>query len=890
VSGSGGYAQALVYFFGQGRADGTASMRDVLGGKGAGLAEMTQIGIPVPPGFTIAASVCLTYLESHQFPPRLRAEVETALNRLEATTGKQFGGDTDPLLVSVRSGAAVSMPGMMETILNLGLNDQTVAALGRLSGNEQFAWDSYRRFVQMYGGVVFDMPKKGFDQLLDRRKHESGVERDIDLPVDQMRALVSDFKALVEQSVGHPFPDSPLDQLWGAIAAVFESWNTRRAIDYRRLHDIPDTMGTAVNIVSMVYGNLGNDSGTGVAFSRDPSTGERKLYGEFLLNAQGEDVVAGIRTPVNIDDLKQSLPDASKQLDQVARLLERHFRDMQDMEFTVERGKLYMLQTRRGQRSGQAAVRIAVEMVGEGLISEDEAVTRVPPNDLNQLLHPTIDTSAKLDLLATGLPASPGAASGLVVFDADRAEARARDGEAVILVRRETSPEDFHGMVAAKAVLTARGGMTSHAAVVARGMGKPCVAGATALDVDEDGSRFAVDGRTVNEGDWITVDGATGRIYAGRTTLKQPELSDDFRTLMTWADKVRHVRVRCNADTPADAHRGREFGAEGIGLCRTEHMFFEGERLAAMREMIVATDTEGRKRALARILPMQRADFEAIFRAMDGLPVCIRLLDPPLHEFRPKDAGEIDALASEMAIEPERLQRIVNSLVEVNPMLGLRGCRLGILFPEITAMQARAIFEAACTMSAAGVRVLPEVMIPLIGNVIEFRKQAQVVRQTADAVFVERQDSVAYTLGTMIELPRAALTADAIAREAQFFSFGTNDLTQTTWGLSRDDAGKILPLYIEQGIIENDPFQVLDQGGVGKLMKLGVELGRSARPDLKVGICGEHGGEPASVAFCDQLGMNYVSCSPFRVPIARLAAAQSALTRRGSTDRTRATV
>jgi pyruvate,orthophosphate dikinase len=890
VSGSGGYAQALVYFFGQGRADGTASMRDVLGGKGAGLAEMTQIGIPVPPGFTIAASVCLTYLESHQFPPRLRAEVETALNRLEATTGKQFGGDTDPLLVSVRSGAAVSMPGMMETILNLGLNDQTVAALGRLSGNEQFAWDSYRRFVQMYGGVVFDMPKKGFDQLLDRRKHESGVERDIDLPVDQMRALVSDFKALVEQSVGHPFPDSPLDQLWGAIAAVFESWNTRRAIDYRRLHDIPDTMGTAVNIVSMVYGNLGNDSGTGVAFSRDPSTGERKLYGEFLLNAQGEDVVAGIRTPVNIDDLKQSLPDASKQLDQVARLLERHFRDMQDMEFTVERGKLYMLQTRRGQRSGQAAVRIAVEMVGEGLISEDEAVTRVPPNDLNQLLHPTIDTSAKLDLLATGLPASPGAASGLVVFDADRAEARARDGEAVILVRRETSPEDFHGMVAAKAVLTARGGMTSHAAVVARGMGKPCVAGATALDVDEDGSRFAVDGRTVNEGDWITVDGATGRIYAGRTTLKQPELSDDFRTLMTWADKVRHVRVRCNADTPADAHRGREFGAEGIGLCRTEHMFFEGERLAAMREMIVATDTEGRKRALARILPMQRADFEAIFRAMDGLPVCIRLLDPPLHEFLPKDAGEIDALASEMAIEPERLQRIVNSLVEVNPMLGLRGCRLGILFPEITAMQARAIFEAACTMSAAGVRVLPEVMIPLIGNVIEFRKQAQVVRQTADAVFVERQDSVAYTLGTMIELPRAALTADAIAREAQFFSFGTNDLTQTTWGLSRDDAGKLLPLYIEQGIIENDPFQVLDQGGVGKLMKLGVDLGRSARPDLKVGICGEHGGEPASVAFCDQLGMNYVSCSPFRVPIARLAAAQSALTRRGSTDRTRATV
>jgi pyruvate,orthophosphate dikinase len=890
VSASGGYAQALVYFFGQGRADGTASMRDILGGKGAGLAEMTQIGIPVPPGFTIASSVCLTYLESHQFPPRLRTEVETALNRLEATTGKQFGGAKDPLLVSVRSGAAVSMPGMMETILNLGLNDDTVAALARLSGNEQFAWDSYRRFVQMYGGVVYDLPKKGFDQLLERRKHDSGVERDIDLPVEQMRALVSDFKALVEKSVGHPFPESPLDQLWGAIAAVFESWNTRRAIDYRRLHDIPDTMGTAVNVVSMVYGNLGNDSGTGVAFSRDPSTGERKLYGEFLLNAQGEDVVAGIRTPVNIADLRQSLPAAARELEEVARRLERHFRDMQDMEFTVERGKLYMLQTRRGQRSGQAAVRIAVEMVREGLIPEDEAVTRIPPNDLNQLLHPTIDTSARLDLLATGLPASPGAASGLVVFDADRAEARARDGEAVILVRRETSPEDFHGMVAAKAVLTARGGMTSHAAVVARGMGKPCVAGATTLDVDEDGSRFSVDGRVINEGDWITVDGATGRIYAGRTTLKQPELSDDFRTLMAWADKVRHLRVRCNADTPADAHRGREFGAEGIGLCRTEHMFFEGDRLAAMREMIVATDVEGRTRALARILPMQRADFEAIFRAMDGLPVCIRLLDPPLHEFLPKDGGEIDALAREMGIEPEKLQRIVSSLTEVNPMLGLRGCRLGILFPEITAMQARAIFEAACTVAAAGVRVLPEVMIPLVGNVIEFRKQARVVREIADQVCAERQASVAYTLGTMIELPRAALTADTIAREAQFFSFGTNDLTQTTWGLSRDDAGKILPLYVEQGIIEDDPFQVLDQVGVGKLMKLGVELGRGARPDLKVGICGEHGGEPASVAFCDQLGMNYVSCSPFRVPIARLAAAQSALTRRGSTDRTRATV
>ena len=887
---SGGYAHPLVYFFGQGRADGTAAMKDVLGGKGAGLAEMTQIGIPVPPGFTIASSLCLTYLESHQFPPRLRTEVETALNRLEATTGKQFGGVEQPLLVSVRSGAAVSMPGMMETILNLGLNDETVAALARLSANEQFAWDSYRRFVQMYGSVVYDMPKKAFDKFLEQRKAAAGVERDIDLPVDQMRGLVADFKGLIQAQVGHPFPEQPLEQLWGAIAAVFESWNTRRAIDYRRLHDIPDTMGTAVNVVSMVYGNLGNDSGTGVAFSRNPSTGERKLYGEFLLNAQGEDVVAGIRTPVNISELQGALPDASRELERVARLLERHFRDMQDMEFTVERGKLYMLQTRRGQRSGQAAVRVAVEMVDEGLIAEEEAITRIPPNDLDQLLHPTIDTSSVLDLLATGLPASPGAASGVVVFDADRAEARGKDGEAVILVRRETSPEDFHGMVAARAVLTARGGMTSHAAVVARGMGKPCVAGASSLDVDEEGSRFAADGRVVHEGDWITVDGATGRIYAGRAALKEPELSDSFRRLMGWADRVRHLQVRCNADTPVDAHRGREFGAEGIGLCRTEHMFFEGGRLATVREMIVATDVEGRKRALARLLPMQRADFEGIFRAMDGLPVCIRLLDPPLHEFLPKDADEIDALAHDMDMEPARLRRIVNGLMEVNPMLGLRGCRLGILYPEITEMQVRAIFEAACTMAAANVRVMPEVMIPLIGNVVEFRKQALIVQQVSADVFVEKQITVPFTLGTMIELPRAALTADEIAREAQFFSFGTNDLTQTTWGLSRDDAGRILPLYLEQGIIEDDPFQVLDRGGVGKLMKLGVQLGRSSRPDLKIGICGEHGGEPASVAFCDELGMNYVSCSPFRVPIARLAAAQSALTHRGSMDRTRATV
>ncbi|HEU4828820.1 MAG TPA: pyruvate, phosphate dikinase [Gemmatimonadales bacterium] len=887
---SGSYAQPLVYFFGQGRADGTAAMKEVLGGKGAGLAEMTTIGIPVPPGFTIASSLCLTYLESRQFPPRLRAEVENSLHRLEATTGKQFGGAERPLLVSVRSGAAVSMPGMMETILNLGLNDTTVEGLTRQSGNPQFAWDSYRRFVQMYASVVYDLPKRPFDDLLEARKRKAGVERDIDLPVEELKAIVQEFKTLVRVERGRPFPELPLDQLWGAIAAVFESWNTRRAIDYRRLHDIPDTMGTAVNVVAMVFGNIGEDSGTGVAFSRDPSTGERRIYGEFLLNAQGEDVVAGIRTPVPIAQLHDALPEAFNDLERTARLLERHFRDVQDMEFTIERGHLYMLQTRRGQRSGHAAVRVACEMVDEGLITEEEAVARIPPNDLNQLLHPTIDPDSRLDLLTTGLPASPGAASGVVVFDADLAEAQAKAGDAVILVRRETSPEDFHGMVAARAVLTARGGMTSHAAVVARGMGKPCVAGAQELHVDEHGGHVNVNGRRIAAGEWITVDGATGRVYAGRAALKAPELSGNFTRLLGWADRLRHLRVRCNADTPADAHRGRDFGAEGIGLCRTEHMFFEGGRLEAMREMIVARDTEGRKRALAKLLPMQRADFEAIFRAMDGQPVCIRLLDPPLHEFLPKEPAEIDALAGEMKLPPEELRRLIDGLTEVNPMLGLRGCRLGILYPEITAMQARAIFEAACTVASRQGRVMPEVMIPLTSNVIEFRKQALIVQQVSSEVFGERQITVPYTLGTMIELPRAALTADEIAREAQFFSFGTNDLTQTTWGLSRDDAGRFLPLYLEQNIIDDDPFQVLDRAGVGKLMTIACELGRGTRPDLKLGICGEHGGEPASVAFCDQLGMNYVSCSPFRVPIARLAAAQSALAERGTMNRTRATV
>jgi len=887
---SGPYVQPLVYFFGQGRADGTAAMKDVLGGKGAGLAEMTTIGIPVPPGFTISSSLCLSYLENGQFPLRLRSQVENSLQRLEGATGKHFGHGANPLLVSVRSGAAVSMPGMMETILNLGLNDETVEGLAKQSRNPQFAWDSYRRFVQMYGGVVFGLPKRPFDAMLEARKTRCGIERDIDLPVEEFQGLVRDFKEVVRSEKGRPFPEEPLDQLWGAIAAVFESWNTRRAIDYRKLHDIPDSMGTAVNIVAMVFGNIGQDSGTGVAFSRNPSTGERALYGEYLLNAQGEDVVSGVRTPEPIARLRETLPEAYTELEHTARTLERHFRDMQDMEFTIERGKLYMLQTRRGQRAGHAAVRIACEMVDEELITQEEAIARVPPNDLNQLLHPTIDQTSRLDLLTTGLPASPGAASGVVVFDADRAEAQAQAGEAVILVRRETSPEDFHGMVAAKAVLTARGGMTSHAAVVARGMGKPCVAGAQGLQVDEEAGCVRADGRVVKAGEWITVDGSTGQVFAGQAALVPPELDNDFTRLLAWADRVRNLRVRVNADTPADAHRGRDFGAEGIGLCRTEHMFFEGDRLSAMREMIVARDTEGRKRALARLLPMQRGDFEAIFRAMEGFPVTIRLLDPPLHEFLPHDPAEIAALAAEMKMEAAELQRIVHGLTEVNPMLGLRGCRLGIVYPEITEMQVRAIFEAACTVAERKGRVMPEVMVPLTATVTEFRKQALIVRQVSSQVFSERQITVPFVLGTMIELPRAALTADEIAREAQFFSFGTNDLTQTTWGLSRDDAGRFLPFYLENGIIEDDPFQVLDRNGVGKLVALGCELGRRTRPDLKLGICGEHGGEPASIAFCDELGMNYVSCSPYRVPIARLAAAQSALAERGTMDRTRATV
>ncbi|HTC23270.1 MAG TPA: pyruvate, phosphate dikinase [Gemmatimonadales bacterium] len=887
---SGSFTQQLVHFFGQGRADGTAAMKDLLGGKGAGLAEMTTLGIPVPPGFTIATSVCNTYLQSKQLSHRVRAQVEQSLQRLEAATSKQFGGAEHPLLVSVRSGAPVSMPGMMETILNLGLNETTVAGLAAQSANPIFAWDSYRRFVQMYSTVVFDLPKRPFEERLEAVRRESGATRDIDIPVAALQPLVRGFKELVKRETGTPFPDDPVAQLWGAIAAVFESWNTRRAQDYRKLHGISDSMGTAVNVVAMVFGNLGEDSGTGVAFTRDPSTGEPRLYGEYLLNAQGEDVVSGSRTPEPIASLREKLPHAYQELERTARVLERHFRDVQDLEFTIERGRLYMLQTRRAQRSGAAAVRIACDMVEERLITQEEAIARIPPRDLDQLLHPTIDQGSKLDLLAVGLPASPGAACGTVVLDADRAEHLSRSGQPVILVRRETSPEDFHGMVVAKAVLTARGGMTSHAAVVARGMGKPCVVGASALDVDEDANVFRVNGRVVREGEWISLDGGSGKVFAGQARLIEPTLGEHFKRLMGWADGVRQLRVRMNADTPADAHRGRDFGAEGIGLCRTEHMFFEGDRITAMREMILAQDEPGRRKALDKLLPMQRADFEAIFRAMEGFPVTIRLLDPPLHEFLPKTDAEIETLARELKRPVEEVQRIVRGLHEVNPMLGLRGCRLGIAHPEITQMQTRAIFEAACAVAARKGRVLPEVMIPLVASVVEFRKQALVVRRVAEDVFNERQMTVPYLLGTMIELPRAALTADELALEAQFFSFGTNDLTQTTWGLSRDDAGRFLPRYIELGVIPSDPFQELDIAGVGKLIQMACELGRKTRADLKLGICGEHGGEPNAVAFCDRLGMNYVSCSPFRVPIARLAAAQAALAARGTMDRTKATV
>jgi pyruvate, orthophosphate dikinase len=882
----------LVYFFGSGTADGTREMKAVLGGKGANLAEMTNLGVPVPPGFTIACSACLDYLRGGGTSAELQAEIDKNLTRLEQVSGRGFGDAKNPLLVSVRSGAPISMPGMMETILNLGLNDLTVVGLAQQSGNARFAYDSYRRFLQMYGDVVLNVPMQDFEHLLKSKRLTSSAESDADLPEDALRNLVEEYKALVRNRTGDDFPMEPRDQLKGAIEAVWRSWKLKKAIDYRRQNNIPDTLGTAVNIVSMVFGNLGNDSGTGVAFTRNPSTGEKKFYGEFLVNAQGEDVVAGIRTPLPIDEMATRLPGAYAELLETQDRLEQHYRDMQDIEFTVERGTLYLLQTRTGKRTAAAAIRIADEMVAEGLITQREAVLRVDAEQLDQVLHPVIDPGARAQEIATGLPASPGAASGQAVFDPDVAEQRAAEGIRVILVRDETTPEDFHGIVAARAVLTARGGMTSHAAVVARGMGKCAIVGCKEMEVDLQHRSFKVNGTTINEGDWITLDGATGRVFSGdlptipsdvvRVLNGQMHGSESrgyvtYARLLSWADEARTLQVRANADTPHDARTARNFGAEGIGLCRTEHMFFEGDRITGMREMIVARDEGGRRRALAKLLPMQRGDFEGIFEAMDGCPVTIRLLDPPLHEFLPHGGEDTKRLARTLGLTRDELNRIVESLRETNPMLGLRGCRLGIVYPEITEMQGRAIFEAAVRAKRRGIDVQPEIMVPLVSTVKELANQRAILEHVADQVMGAMGEELPYSIGTMIELPRAALTADEIATQADFFSFGTNDLTQTTLGLSRDDAGRFLPMYVESGIFPEDPFRVLDTVGVGKLVKYAVTEGRKVRPHMKTGICGEHGGDPRSIAFCQTAGLNYVSCSPYRVPIARLAAAQASL-------------
>jgi len=859
--------------------EGNASMRDLLGGKGAGVAEMTRTGVPVPPGFTITTEACNAYYENgQQFPEGMWEQVLEGLKDIEAQTGKRFGDPSNPLLVSVRSGAKFSMPGMMDTVLNLGLNQETREGLARLTDNPRFAADAYRRFVQLFGKIVLGVDGDRFEHEMEEAKGH-GQRQDTDLTTEELLALAEKFKAIIKEDVGVDFPEDPFEQLRAAIAAVFRSWNGRRAVDYRRVNKIPDNLGTAVNVQAMVFGNMGNDSATGVAFTRNPSTGAPEIFGEYLVNAQGEDVVAGIRTPQPISKLAQEMPEVYAQFHEIAKQLERHYKDMQDVEFTIERGKLWMLQTRTGKRTGAAAVKIAVDMVREGLIDKATAVQRVDPHALDQLLHPMIDPAARKDAqpLTVGLPASPGAASGKAVFDPDEAEELARAGEKVILVRIETAPEDFHGMVAAQAILTARGGMTSHAAVVARGMGKPCVAGAGDLRINYAEQMMTVNGTVIHKGDWITLDGGSGEVFAGQMPTVEPELSGDFATLMSWADEFRKLGVRANADIPRDARVARQFGAEGIGLCRTEHMFFEGDRIDAMREMILADTPEERRAALAKIEPLQQGDFEGLFREMAGLPVTIRTLDPPLHEFLPHDDEEIEALATKLGVDPKKVKARVESLREANPMLGFRGCRLGILYPEITEMQARAIFKAAVKVKSEGIDVYPEVMIPLVGYVSELKLQEEIVRRVASEVFAEAGIEVPYLVGTMIELPRAALVADEIAQVAEFFSFGTNDLTQTTLGLSRDDSGRFLPIYVEKKLIPDDPFQTIDQRGVGQLVQIGTERGRSTRPNLKVGICGEHGGDPASVEFFHRVGLNYVSCSPYRVPIARLAAAQAAL-------------
>ena len=880
-----------VYSFGDGRAEGKAAMRDLLGGKGAGLAEMANLGLPVPPGFTITTDVC-TYYYGHnkEYPKDLRAQVEKALAQVGRITGKTFGDKSNPLLVSVRSGARASMPGMMDTVLNLGLNDETVEALAKKSGDRRFAYDSYRRFITMYSDVVLGVGHEHFEELLDHHKERQGYSLDTDLSADDWAELVVRYKKRVKDELRQDFPQNPHQQLWGAIGAVFGSWMNQRAITYRKLHNIPENWGTAVNVQAMVFGNMGDTSATGVAFTRNPSTGEKKLYGEFLINAQGEDVVAGIRTPQEISEaarkeagsdkpsMEYTLPKAYGELKRIYNVLERHYRDMQDLEFTVEQGKLWMLQTRSGKRTAKAALRIAVELANEGLISRNDAVLRVDPLSLDQLLHPTIDPRAHRRVIATGLPASPGAASGEIVFSSDEAAQLKSDGKKVVLVRVETSPEDIHGMHAAEGILTTRGGMTSHAAVVARGMGKPCVSGAGSLRVDYAAGTMSAGGQTFKKGDHITVDGSTGQVLAGKVDMIEPQLSGEFATLIGWADKVRRLGVRANADTPTDAKAAVRFGAEGIGLCRTEHMFFEEGRIQAVREMILADDEKSRRSAIAKLLPMQRADFVELFEIMAGRPVTIRLLDPPLHEFLPHGEKEVAEVAAAMRADPKKLAARANELSEFNPMLGFRGCRIAIVYPEIAEMQARAIFEAALEVGKrTGKPVVPEVMVPLIATKAEFDLVKARIDAMAEAVTKEKGAKVGYQVGTMIELPRASLMAGEIAQSAEFFSFGTNDLTQTTFGISRDDAASFLGVYTARGILPADPFISIDQQGVGELVKIGVERGRKVRPKLKVGICGEHGGDPASVAFCHETNLDYVSCSPFRVPIARLAAAQAAL-------------
>jgi pyruvate,orthophosphate dikinase len=880
-----------VYRFGGGTAEGASEMRNLLGGKGANLAEMANLGLPVPPGFTITTEVC-TYFYAHgkKYPDELAGEIDAALAHVARLTGRSFGDNENPLLMSVRSGARASMPGMMDTVLNLGLNDITVLALAKSAEDERFAYDSYRRFIQMYSNVVLGIEHHNFEEVLELHKSQKGHDLDTDLSAPEWRDIIAEYKGIVERESGKPFPQDPREQLWGAIGAVFSSWMNQRAITYRRLNNIPESWGTAVNVQAMVFGNMGETSATGVAFTRNPSTGDKELYGEFLVNAQGEDVVAGIRTPQNITEaariaaksdkpsMETVMPEVFRQFVETTQQLESHYRDMQDLEFTVERGKLWMLQTRGGKRTTKAALRIAVEMANERLITREEALLRIEPGGLDQLLHPTIDPSAERNVLATGLPASPGAASGEIVFNSDEAETLKSSGHKIILVRVETSPEDIHGMHAAEGILTTRGGMTSHAAVVARGMGKPCVSGVGSIRVDYAKQTMSVAGKTFRKGTTITIDGSTGQVIEGSVAMLQPELSGEFATIMEWADEARRLGVRANADTPNDARVARKFGAEGIGLCRTEHMFFEGDRIVAVREMILADDEKGRRAALAKLLPIQRGDFADLFEIMSGLPVTIRLLDPPLHEFLPHTDEEIAEVAKAMGADADKLKRRAQELHEFNPMLGFRGCRIAIAFPEVAEMQARAIFEGAVAASKkTGKPVIAEVMVPLVFTRAEF----DLIKARIDAMHaaVEKESgvNVPYQVGTMIELPRACLRAAEIAETAEFFSFGTNDLTQTALGISRDDAASFLGSYTSKGILASDPFITIDQDGVGELVEIGVERGRRTRPNIKLGICGEHGGDPASIAFCDRVGLDYVSCSPFRVPIARLAAAQAAL-------------